>query len=531
MPRIRYTSGGKEGELLSRAKALRKDPMVLLPRLSKDCPTGPFDRIRRDLEAVQEAKQDAEELKHLSGKGESLARAYAGLLYYAEERPSVVSQVARHPTGDIPFLPLSNGSKEAEIAVQYYDDPRRLLLGYVHMARGGLFGGGGFHFYALERGILCTGKEADPPPEFVRASLEHLPYRLSQVSSKEGGTAARGDGTQGTLVCQHLARGEAELHLIVRWTSVARTLKVCERCVKPDAHLLASLSESMAIPHPEGEFEVSARLPIEHVHEGRCPLGDLPTLPGALEKRYRAGRLSDAELLRSYNDEIERSEEGVRSTVLVAGGRCYEREVENFLGALAPTTVERRALAKVLPDLGRPLISPEARAGKVVELLWKDHALDLLEAAGASPEEARRREAEARSAPGRAAEVLNRFAQQQREEEAVAKLPTYRALVPEAELADRLARLLRTAGAAEVERRISRESPPEGKVRGMAWAFLLALGKETSQAWRFSDTEKEFGQALAPAARRLLDAPASGYHEALNALLLEAGIPTWGEQT
>ncbi len=529
MPRIRTTSGGREGELLARARALRKEPSLLLPRLAKGIPTGPFDKVERDLMAVQEAKKDLAELKRLSGKGEDLARAYAGLLYYAEERPNVLAIVARHPTGDIPYLPLANSSKESQIAVQYYDDPRRLLLGYVHLARGGFFGGGGFHFYALEDGILCTGKEADPPPEFVRAALEQLPYRLAPPVPKDAASGGRTEGGN-VLVCQHLARGDAAAHLLVRWRSVGRTLKVCERCAREDAHLVASLSESMAIPNLEGEFEVDAVLPVRHQHEGSCPLARLPDLPPSLEKRYRAGKMSDAELLKAYREEVDRVLDGVRSTVLVAGGRCYQDDVGKFLDALEPTPAERRALTKVLPHVGHPLISPEARAGKVVELLWKDHALDLLRAAGASEEEARRRETEARNAPGRASEVLNRVAQQVREEAAVAQLPAYRGLVPEAELADRLARLLRTAGAAEVERRISRESPPEGKVRGITWAFLLALGKEGSQAWRFSDTEKEFGAALAPAARRLLEASSSEYHEALNALLLEAGIPTWGER-
>lgn len=530
MPRVRYTSGGKEGELLTRAKALRKDPTLLLPRLAKGCPDAPFERIRRDLETVKEAKQDSDELHRLSGRGEDLARSLAGLLYYAEEHPDINSAVARHPTGDIPFLPLANASKESLIAVQYYDDPRRLLLGYVHLAKGGFFGGGGLHFYALEREILCTGREAAPPPEFVRATLERLPYRIAPAAGEAtgAGTSGRRDASSHVMICPHLARGDAEAHLIVRWTSVDRTLKICRKCAREDTHLLSSLSESMAIPSLEGEFEVEATLPIDHAHKGACVLTSLPSLSSSLEKRYRAGRLSDAALLKSFGEDVDRSLESVRSTVLVAGGRCYEGNVEDFLEALGPTPVERAALSEVLPTLGRPLICPEARAGKVVELLWKDHSMELLTAAGASPEEARRREAEARSAPGRVAEVLNRMAQHLKEEEAVAQLPSYRDLVPEAALADRLARLMRTSGAPEVERSIARESPPEGKVRGLAWAFLLALGKEGQQAWRFSDTEKEFGEALAPAARKLLHAPAKGYHEALNALLLEAGIPTWG---
>lgn len=529
MPRVRTTSGGREGELLARAKALRKDPTLLLPKLADDCPTGPFDRIRKDLESVQAAKQDANELEYLAGKGEDLARAYAGLLHYAEERPQLPALVARSATGELPYLPVAKASKEALIAVQYYDDPRRLLLGYLALARGGLFGGGGYHFYALENGILCTGKTADPPAEFVRASLERIPYRLAPPPSEGAGGGGR-DAQSPLRVCQHLARGDAEEHLVIRWRSVNRTLKVCQKCAREDVHLLAALSENMVIPDPDGEFEVEATLPIEHKHKGDCPLSQLPPLSGALEKRYRGGKLSDAEVLKAHREDVDRVVNSQRRPLLVAGGQCYQEDLERFLQALGPTPAEKRALSKVLPTLDCPLISPEARAGKVVEMLWKEHAVELLQAAGASPEEARRREAEARSAPGRAAEVLNRFAQQRKEEATLAKLPTYEDLVPEAALADRLARLYRTAGAAEVERQIARESPPEGKTRGLAWAFLLALEKSSGQAWRFSDTEQEFGAALAEGAKRLLDAPSEEYHEALHALLLEAGIPAWGQR-
>lgn len=525
MPRIRYTSGGREGEVLSRAKQLRKDPSPLLPRLADDCPTGPFDRIRRDLEAVHEARQDLDDLERLTGRGEELARAYAGLLHWAEERPDMVTLVARYPTGDLPYFPVAKTSVEALIATQYHDDPRRLLLGYVRLAKGGLFGGGGFHFYALERGILCTGKEADPPEEFVRATLERAPYHLRPPSVPATGGK---EGADGLRVCQHLGRGEAEEHLVIRWRSVGRTLKVCERCAKDDAHLLASLSENMVIPDPDSEFEVEAVLPLRHEHPGSCPLGEIPPLSPATERRYRAGKLSDAEVLKAHSDEVGAAVGSVRAAVYVAGGRCYDGDVGALLQALDPTPVERRALGKVLPTLGSPLICPESRAGKVVEMLWKDHAVELLRAAGASPDEAQRRAAEARSAGGRASEVLNRFAQQRKEEATLAKLPTYGRLVPEAELADRVGRLFRTSGAAEVERMIARESPPEGKVRGIAWAFLAALGKEGSQAWRFSETEQEFGTSLAPAAKRLLEVSPEGYHEALNTLLLEAGIPAWG---
>lgn len=517
MPRLRYTSGGKEGELLSRAKELRKDPELLLPRLTNDCPERPFDKIREALKEVQAAKDDAALLQKLSGRGENLARAYAGLLYFAEERPTSSMVVARYPTGDIPYMPLGSAPKEEQIAVQYYDDPRRLLLGYLRLARGGFLAGAGLHFYALEDGIVCTGREAAPPQEFVKASLERLPYRLSPSGNK-------------ALVCAHLARGELEPSLSIHWRSANRTLKVCRRCAKEDAHLISSLSENMAIPDAEGDFEVQAVYPLEHKHAETCPLKELPTLSSSEEKRYRSGRVSDGEFLGSYAKQVEDGLAGLREPVLVAGGRCFNRDVAALIEALNPTPAEKRALKAVLPEVHGPLIVADLSAGKVLEILWKDWATELLGAVGATDDEAARAQAEFQSAPGRVSELLGRLYRHHQETTILAKLPRYRRLNSEAALADQLARLYRIQGGAAVERKIVADNPPEGKIRGVAWAFLLALGRTQGQAWRFSETEQEFGASLQSAAKTLLDADPADYHKALDALLTLAGSPSWGER-
>ena len=522
MPRIRYTSGGKEGEVLARARALTKDPTLLLPRAPDGSVSPLFPRLVQDLKTVQGHAEDPDQLDRLTFRGEPLARAYAGLLHYAAKRPSLNHQVARLPTGDIPYLPVERVPKEELIAVQYFDDPRRLLLGYLHYARPSLFGGGGNHFYATEDAVVCTGRSADPPASFVDNALRAVPYRLTSVPGDPGTGSI-------LLACAHLVRGDREPYLEVRWASAHRTLRVCRRCAGEDRHLLASLFGSMVVPDPAGDFEVTVVYPLQHEHREACPAGELSALSRRSEKAYRDGRLADQELVKEHLAEVEGSLRSHRGRLLIGGGRCFGEEVPLFVDALDPTPAERTALRRVLGRREEPLLAPELSAGKVVEALWKDHARELLRAVGASPAEVDRFSAEGRSG-GRAAETLNRVARRRAEEATVAELPRYQELSAEAHLADDLARRYRRGGASDVEHRISVADPPEGKVRGLAWAFLVALGKEQAQAWRFSDTEKEFGGSLAPSAQRLLQAAPAEYHEALERLLIEAGVTRWGRR-
>ncbi len=373
MPRIRYTSGGKEGEVLARARALAKDPTLLLPRTPDGSLSPLFPRLAQDLRTVQGHAEEPDQLDRLTFRGEPLARAYAGLLHYAAKRPSLNHQVARFPTGDIPYLPVERVPKEELIAVQYFDDPRRLLLGYLHYARPSLFGGGGFHFYATQEAVVCTGKAADPPASFVEDALRAIPYRLSPLPKADGS-----DG--GVLACTHLARGDREPYLEVRWASAHRTLRVCRRCAGEDRHLLASLSGSMVVPDPAGDFEVDVVYPLKHEHREPCPAGEPPGLSRRSEKAYRDGRLADSELLKEHLTEVEGSFRSHRGRLLRGGGRCFGEEVPLFVDALDPTPAERTALRRVLGRSEEPLLVPELSAGKVVEALWKDHARELLRA-------------------------------------------------------------------------------------------------------------------------------------------------------
>jgi len=77
-------------------------------------------------------------------------------------------------------------------------------------------------------------------------------------------------------------------------------------------------------------------------------------------------------------------------------------------------------------------------------------------------------------------------------------------------------------------KRLLHDLPREGKVRGIAYGFLIALGQDGQHRWQFTDTEQRFGESLAPAAEALFAVPSTGYHDALDGLLGRAGVAHWG---
>ncbi len=510
MPRAHRASGIREQDLQSRAKALRGSVEPLLPRRTRDCPPERFERLKSELEEVREARDDAKRLERLSRWGEPLPRAYAGLLKFHLDpgNPTILSFPL--PVGDASYAALSRAPREAEVAVQQSDDPSRLLLGYMDWAKRG------YHFFATRRTLWCTGQSNAPPEEFRSERVQDLPYRLIEVAS-----AHRFD-------CPHLKDGEPRPFLAVAWQGAGTTFRVCRRCVKDERHLLSSVSDGALVPEPTDEFPVSAELNVRCRGGPDCVHADLPPVPKAARRGYELGRLSDLKFLDAYIAEARARIDRTGRPTYVAGGTCYGSELGAFLDALNPTAVERRALESALNGSDGYFEVDEPSASRALERLWPHHAEEIVRTIVPDPDEARRLVDDARGAPGRVAEILRRAQQRSEERELLGQLPRYRRLSREAEWVDRIAREYRTHREAGAERAIAQTLPREGKERGLAYGFLLALGRGAAHAWQFSPTEQEFGTALSERARELLHAPAEGYHAALDRLLQTAGVADWG---
>ncbi|MGA7922725.1 MAG: hypothetical protein WCA77_01975 [Thermoplasmata archaeon] len=507
--RARRASGIRESELVQRAKELRETVDPLLPRLTKDCPPERFDRLKKDLEAAREAKDDEKRLERTGRWGDPLVRAYADLLrFYLDPKPPGVL-VVPYPGGDVAFAPLGRATKEAQIAVQQYDDPARLMIGYIDWARKG------FHFFATRETLYCTGRTSRPPEVFISEHLAGLPYKVQP------------SGTRGEYLCQHLARSEPIPRLTVEWPDGGVTVSVCRRCTKGDRQLLASLSGGMAIPHPERAHSVDVALNVDCRGGEGCVHRNLPGPSRRILKRYTFGRYGDADLLDAYRSEVLPRVERVSEPLFVAAGVCYGSDADAFLEALHPSPEERMALTAVLPEVRGYFALDQATGSQALEKLWPDHADAIVEAIVPDPERARRLVQEARRAPGRVSDLLHRAARETRERAVLEALPQFGRLTREAAFVDTIARAYRGQGARAAERLIVQTLPGEGKERGLAFGILKALHQDQPHLWQFTPTEQQFGESLAPLAEETLTAPSADYATALGRLLQRAGVAEW----
>ncbi|MGI0055429.1 MAG: hypothetical protein ACREBZ_06930 [Thermoplasmata archaeon] len=510
--RMRHASGVRERDLVERARRVRDSVEPLLPQLTPECPTDRFDKLRHELEEVRENRDDASRLARMSRWGDPIVRAYAGLLKFQLE-PEMPGLVSFHASGgEVSFAPLGKSTPEAEVAIQHFEDPSRLLLGYVEWARKG------FHFFATPNRLWCTGKDPHPPAEFLQAKTSDLPYRLSE------------DADHQRYLCAHLAAHEPRPYVEVDWPGAGYVFRVCRKCVKGERQLLAALTEDSAVPDPVEEFPVEVALNADCRGGPECVHHTLPSVSRGVRRAYVLGRLSDAQFLSSYLEEIRPRVEATRRTTYVAGGTCFGNDRSAFLEALHPSLIERRALEAALEDVGGLFEIDELSASRALERLWGNHAEEIVHSIVSDPKEAGRYLDEGRHAPGRVTELLKRAQKRSQERELLDSLPHYDHLNREAAYVDAVARAYRTHGAAGAERVAVQSLPHEGKERGLAYGLLMALGRAASHAWQFSDSEKEFGQTLAPRATELLRASAEDYHVALDRLFQTAGVADWGRR-
>lgn len=514
MARLSRLSAVRKEDLLERAKSLRNSVDALLPTLVGDCPPDRFDRRRTELEEIRAARDDENRLERLARRGDPLARAYAGLLkFYLSPTALAVASFAL-PHGTIPYAPLARTDPEMEVAVQHSDDPQRLLIGYLDWTRRG------FHFFASGDRFWCTGRSPEPPPEFRAAKVAALPYRLTEEPRLHA------------FVCSHLAGGEARAYLQVAWPGAGTQFQVCDRCAKPDRHLLSSLSEGMATPDPASTLPVSASLNVRCRVGPECVHAHLPEIHRNLREAYERGRLGDSDLLKEYLAEVRPRLERSSRPVFVVNGTCFGSDFEAFLAELHPTPVEMRALRSVLKEFPGYFSVERPSAGQALEQLWPGNSETIVRSILRDPAEVDRILAELRGAPpGRIAEILKRVQRLQEHQEMMGALPRYRELSPEAAYVDRVARSYRTHGEAGAERVVLESLPREGSGRSLAYALLLALGRADRQEWLFSEAERKFGQLLSDAARATLTAPPEGYHDALDRLFLSAGVAEWGKRS
>lgn len=512
---IRAPAKTMERDILQRAERLAEDPSAVLPTMVPPATKDPFTGVRRKMERISRFAGDEKRLERFASWGDPISRAYAATLMLAAEGKVPYMAAIKLPQGDVTYAVRGKAKKEKLAGMQWYDHPLYRLLLFVDLAKGRAR----LHFYSTPKALFCSGRLPGAPPEYVRFAMEQAKADLREAA-------------EGVWTCPHLdadAVREGDpvegSYLRLRWRSAGAVVGVCDRCARGrSTSTLIALSSHMAVPGLEEDFDVS----VPHIAKGGpgCEVcGSLSSMSlgaGDLAKYYK-GELDDTGLIESQEERIASEMQDRAGAHYVMDGKCYGTDPAQIVETLSPTEEERLALEAVLPKLDRPLILAGTTPSKVLADLWEDHGRDALIAVTDGDEAVTERHLEDPDGKVHPSKVLRRAMIEGRKRGIISRLPEYGRLPLVARFSDRVARAYKTEGADGAVKVLERERGTDPKLKSVAYAFLLVMGRETNREWQYERTEKDFAQFLRPAVEKLFKAPAEGYHEALQALLSATG--------
>jgi hypothetical protein len=419
------------------------------------------------------------------------------------------------PQGEVFYAVRGKVAKEKLVGMQWFDHPIYRLLLYLDLAVKRPF----LHFYSTRDRLYCSCKEPRPPADYVEYAMHQPKANISQVAD-------------GVWSCPHIDAGTLKAggtlegtYLRIAWSSGGQVLGVCKRCAKTSRDsTLGSISSHMAVPRLEDDFDIKVLHRLSGSED--CPLWDrlskMPLEADDLED-YLKGRLDDSGLIERQLEKVAEALRDHRGPHFILEERSFCDDASAFLDAIDPSDEERLALEAVLPQLDHPLILERATPSKVLGELWEDHGEEMLGAVVGGDEELLDKYLDHPDVHSSPSLVLKRALVDHRRRTIISRLPQYGKLPMVARFADKVARAYRTEGTDGAIRTVEKERGSEKRIKPVAYAFLLALGKEASKKWQYDRTEIDFATFLQEKAKDLLEAEPEDYHAALQALLSATG--------
>lgn len=507
----RTASKKQERDLIDRAKRLRRDPRLALPDLEEcggRCFLCPFVKALARMQRISEVADDEGRLNRMASSGDEISKAYAATLLLALAGKAPFFGRAFTPFGEALFAQRGKCRKEKLIGMQHFDDPSMRLVGVLDLVRGKKL-----HIYSLRDRMICTAKRPEPPEEFIEYMMGYLKVPL--------------EGKGDIRHCHHITKKDLEEPsrpiLRIDWLSANRTIAFCQRCAKSSGNTFARFMERMAIPRPRADFRLGILGALECCSDCEdCDLS-LDAIDPDLEEEYLTGKIGDSDLIRRHLAGIRTVLEDKGERMFIIGNRCFGKDKKAFLKALTPNEEEAEALKVIIKRVEGPIIVEGETAAKLVQQHWKEHGQEILERLMGDKKEAEATFKSADLSRVTVSQVLKDAIVKVRRRDIISKLPEYERLPAVARFADKVARVYKSAGAADATRYLERALPDDTRVKAVAFALLKAMGQDTSKSWVFVETERDFADFLEESATSLLEADADGYHDALQNLLNKTG--------
>jgi hypothetical protein len=464
---LRTASGNLQEAFLERVRAVRDDPLVVLPTLVGDEPKE-LAKLRLGLE-----KAKAANLGFFARRDKGILGA-AWACRALADKDAAPRLLDTRIDGDRRFYwPVGHIAKPACLGVQNWDEPTTLLVAYQALADGGL------HFFA-GADLWCTGRQAVLVPDWI----DSLGARL-EVALVADGPDAR---------CEHPER--AALAHVLPGEPRGPEIRLCPDCLPKETP--QALASRIRNPGGRRPFTLEVTFP-----DGtRRPVG------ADADAFYRVGRSSGSDLVAA---EVAAWHKGLSGRFAI-GDRLYASQDE-FLDAVeAPPWMRPALRAMTAPGHAGP---PMSLADLLVR--HRERLADGLRALGADPARVADRGANADEG------ALLRLAHEQADRDAkTADLPASGAVGPIGQWIDGFVRMRRTDGETVCLQKVRREAPRLQHKAHVA-AFIAATGADPAVGTGFSFDQKEAGLHMAPLAKRVLEATGPAYVDALRAYLEQSG--------
>ncbi len=504
---IKKASESIQKRLLRNLERMLDEPAHIIPDKAADGRwprRDPLVRTIKEVKHIIEKRNDRKWLRRrmVRRRGDNVAQALAGTMLAANEEEHETVAIFHHPVyGETSYVRRGIGRPAHQASLQNQHDPRFRLLVWEEHAKSGLW------FFTTDDGVHCSGVKARPPDGWVDEGLA-----AAAIELRSGDGVWWSAGLDEEKVRDQSPTSAGWIRLTLEDGTVvgvsARELR------RSKENFIPSLSLRMLPP------KLSAMSEAEWVWApGGWPAGR--SLP-------EGATAATAEVMRSWLDmEIEDSElagkaraaaVGCWDVGVMVGERWFERG-EDWSSAIDGGDLERQAVHIALDSLegglhirrdgvmldlhDDVLRIEEVNANALLTTLWDEHGGHIIgEMFDLQEDEAD----EVADRPRRKGQGFNAFLKSLDEElgnrRRLARLPWRGASLPSVlGFAHRLITAAHTEGLGSTMASIRKRQ--DDSEAALGWAWLVAHGRDGSEAWRFEQAARDKGSDWAPALQRL----------------------------
>lgn len=492
----------EQKKLVQNAKELKKDPMKVVPVCEGNCFLCKFGRAKRKIKKIEKIKDDEEELKKYAKRGPGLSKALAGTLLLAHEGKAPRLATARTPRGSLSYAKKSSARANRVIGIQHFDDPNLRLIAYTKEAKRG------YYLYSVGDKVVCTGKEDDPPEEFIKESISNSPYDYKK----------KGD----TFYCRSAARGKDRSYFELNWKSIGKKFIIDSRCANKNSNLFMNLVSGMISKDNtepfsiEGEYMMDCRGDCDS-----CRFGKKIQIDQELKDKYFSGKVSDDGFIQRFEknsfDKVKKRED-----IFAIGDRCYGKDKKRFLADLRYEEWEKPAVIAAIKG-SQGLVLENGTVNEFFSRLWENKGIEAIYAVIGDKKKAKKIYNEYDLDEYRPREILKKARETKQREERLSSLPEFKDLPPKGRLADAVAKTYKVEGKEKAIQKLQDFEIDDTRMRSVAFGFMKAFDEGDSSRWKYSESEVKSGEFMEEYINKLLEATGEEYAEALQNLLKMSG--------